>query len=69
MTACPRLNSWIRGCRFEPRYDEGEPLDGRVNVNGRPTEDVVRIIKSTKPKTYVRDVCTTCGRTIEREGN
>lgn len=62
---CPR--KWIRGCRFEPRYDLGSPRIANLSA-GRMTESsFVAVIEASKPKTYVRDVCTTCGRTIERE--
>lgn len=61
---CPRRDRWIRGCRFEPRYDLGEP---RVTkVQGLPG-GTAKIIEASKPRTYVRDVCVTCGRTVERK--
>jgi len=31
------------------------------------SDTVVRFLEATKPKTYVCDVCVTCGSTIERE--
>lgn len=63
LPACPRRDRWIRGCRFEPRYDEGESTMGGKGSAGR----VLELVEASKPKTYVRDVCVTCGRTIERE--
>lgn len=61
---CPRRDRWIRGCRFEPRYDIGKTsCDLNLEGNGRMVQ---KVIEATKPVTYVRDVCVTCGRTIER---
>jgi hypothetical protein len=61
---CPRTIFGRPACRFRPRYDK-IPVgaftampEGRVLFNGF---DKVEII-------YVRDVCTRCGKTIEREG-
>jgi len=68
MTECPRRDAWLRGCRFEPRYDEN--VNNRFSVdrfNGTP-DQFIRIIQASKPREYVRDVCVTCGRTVEREG-
>jgi hypothetical protein len=76
---CPRAGKLFRGCRFEGRYDT--PLLSRFDetfgmftrmttepVPGEPTK--VRIVQPEPPKkTYVRDVCVTCGRTIERQGD
>ena len=55
---CPRFNAWIRGCKFEARYDERFP-DGLRSVKGDAD--------AFKLRTYVRDVCIHCGRTIERQ--
>lgn len=60
---CPRFNKWIRGCKFEARYDEGAPA---VNDATGFSDGVVRVIRASKSVTYVRDVCVRCGRTIER---
>lgn len=66
MTDCPRRNAWFRGCRFEPRYDEG-PQAIPVTSDGFSSDEISQIIRAGKPRTYVRDVCITCGRTVERE--
>lgn len=62
---CPRVGKWLRGCRFEPRYDLGEPAPyefGKGNLYA-----IAEVLEATKPRTYVRDVCTTCGKTIVRQ--
>ncbi len=64
MTDCPRRHAWFRGCMFEPRYDVGEPCV--KNVQCFLPSSAARIIEASSPKTYVRDVCVTCGRTVER---
>lgn len=61
---CPRRGKWIAGCRFEPRFDTGAPTTTRITNSS--SDDAATIIESSKPRTYVRDVCVTCGRTIER---
>jgi len=61
---CPRLGMLFGGCKFSPRYDVGAPkIDGDLRGNAG---DVVALVETSKPKTYVRDVCETCGKTIER---
>jgi hypothetical protein len=62
---CPRRDRWFRGCRFEPRYDLGGQSRS-IQVNAITVDEMVALIDATKPKTYVRDVCVTCGRTVER---
>ena len=76
MNTCARFGKWIGGCRFEPRFDTKntgsvfESVFGSdatwktVSVgDGKFMREPV-VPKSTK--TYVRDVCTRCGRTVER---
>ena len=49
--------------KFAPRYSE-VPLEG-VTFNGRmSSEDVIR---STRLKEYICDVCEWCGKTIKKE--
>lgn len=62
MSDCPRINAW-RGCKFEPRYDLGRcDLSGFSSVTNPSSANLERF----RQKTYVRDVCVRCGRTIER---
>jgi len=59
---CP--NSWFGSHKFEPRYDLSPAnfsgLVGQFNASPAGMEKM-------RTKTYVRDVCTKCGKTIERE--
>lgn len=61
MIDCPRVGKWIGGCNFEARHD-------KIPVK---TEDSFWIIGTDRlnalaKRIYVRDVCTRCGKTIER---
>jgi hypothetical protein len=64
MTDCPRRDKWIRPCRFEERYDVGP-------VEFPPDVDKIKIsvlgLDAFRRKTYVGDVCTTCGRIAHLE--
>lgn len=63
MTSCPRLGKLIGGCKFRPRYDLGAPdIDG-VKVRGT---DLSAFLDGMKPKTYIHDICETCGTTVRR---
>ncbi len=59
MGDCPRLGRWIGGCRFRPRYD--------VVGGDRETEfvqialGVMQAQTRQLRKTYLGDVCETCG--------
>lgn len=59
---CPHFGKWIGGCRFEPRYDETARAGRGVDYEG-PVGSLRRLMML---ETYVRDVCTKCGRTVER---
>ena len=63
--------NWLRGCRWEARYDETPP--SLVEALGTRCEgfkatglDIASVIQATTPKTYLRDICTRCGATKER---
>ena len=62
MADCPRAGEW-HGCKFEPRYDIGPPAG---HFKTESADNLPAVIAACKPKTYVRDVCVRCGRTIER---
>lgn len=64
---CQRAGKWFRGCRFEPRYDLGPGVVSDRAVSEAWPSDLPNLHRATKPKTYVRDVCVNCGRTIERQ--
>lgn len=73
MTECPRFGKWFRACRFEARYDEVKQrrelgfgsdwfwetitIDGKQKLTSKHPTDT---------KTYVRDVCVRCGKTVAR---
>lgn len=63
---CPRLGRLVRGCNFEPRYDELAP-DLKLmaeTLHGVKMSDAC--FKALRQKIYVKDVCTSCGSTMER---
>jgi hypothetical protein len=60
---CTRRGKWIRGFRYEARYDEAAGNSGHTEGDRAFT---IAVIQAAKVRTYVRDVCRTCGRTIER---
>jgi hypothetical protein len=58
---CPLVNRWFGHCQYEPRYDF--VLQGNIKMDvGTP-----EMVEATKNRIYVRDVCTRCGRWIERK--
>jgi hypothetical protein len=61
---CSRLGRPFKGCKFEARYDS-EPSNGAglTSVKGFNPERIERLLIK---RTYVRDVCVTCGKVIER---
>lgn len=64
MTRCSRFGKLIGGCKFAPRYDLSRPaLDGDFKGTAG---GIVSALEASKAKTYVRDVCERCGKTIER---
>lgn len=54
-----------RGCKFSPRYDEVIPKMEWSAENAN-SGDLPLIVEALKNRTYVRDVCERCGRTVER---
>lgn len=64
---CPRFGKMVRSCKFEPRYDEGVPTAAQPTSYHGPAGGVARMLEASKPRTYVRDVCVRCGKTIERQ--
>jgi hypothetical protein len=66
---CARAGRWIGRCNFEARYDEtpAEHVSEVVAEINRASDEAVReIIRGNISRIYVRDVCVTCGKTIER---
>lgn len=59
MTDCPRFNKWIRGCKFEPRYDQGPAdLTRFESLKGAGAG----FMETLRQKTYRNDVCIRCGK-------
>lgn len=61
---CPRKDKWIRGCKFEPRYNLGPSTfdpDGNLTTTANA---VVMIAEKYREKTYIYDVCIRCGRMV-----
>lgn len=59
-TECSRKGKWFGGCNFQARFDAAFPERGfKIDTfNG--------VVDDLKDKKYVRDICTTCGKAIER---
>ena len=66
MSDCLRFGKFWNGCRYEARYDIGKPTWVPEEVSGTAA-GVAVVMESSRPKTYVRDVCIRCGRTVERK--
>lgn len=64
---CPRAGRLFGGCKFNPRYDVGTPADNAAwgTMEGA-AGGIALLMEAAKPKTYVRDVCERCGKTVER---
>lgn len=64
---CPRLGRFFRGCRFVARYDTSGPTSELRNALslqwGMSERDKDRLVET---ETYVHDICTTCGRVVDR---
>lgn len=65
MTDCPRVGKLFGGCKFSPRYDtvSATAPDGDVafwSPGQRPPKP------TPARKTYLCDVCSTCGKTLFR---
>lgn len=61
MEYCPI--GWKRPHEFEPRYDESP---SNYNFKNLYYSDVAEVRSLMVLRTYVRDVCVRCGKTIER---
>jgi len=61
MSDCPRFGKWIGGCQFEARYD----LSAVELPACHEVKMTLTMAEKFRSKTYVRDVCIRCGKTIE----
>ncbi len=66
MSDCPRFGKFWNGCRFQARFDESEPTLEITQYRGSMVS-YIEALKASKKRTYVRDVCIRCGRTVERK--
>ncbi len=65
---CERKGKWFGACNFEPRYDHEPPKRLRFDYDELVfSEEAADIIKQYTKRTYVHEICTTCGKIIERE--
>lgn len=73
MTDCPRFGKLFGGCKFESRYDasaHGPEADAiaaaleRIVFGSDQTEALAQL--RSDDKTYIRDICIRCGKTVER---
>lgn len=62
MSECDARYAMFPRCKFEPRYDFGVPDLTRFKTIPNPA-----FIEALKPKTYLKDVCIRCGKTVKRE--
>lgn len=64
MSECARKGKWFGGCKFEARYDlSPADLSWFKTLSGGSAE----FYEKLRSKTYVKDVCTTCGKTVMRD--
>jgi hypothetical protein len=70
---CPRgERGLLSRCSFEPRYDIGpssiaERMESMKFSGIGAGRRMKAIIEASSPKTYVRDICVTCGKVVERQ--
>lgn len=77
--ACPRKDKWFSGCRFCPRYDDGDegtPLSPEAiqavkcitdsMIYGDDKVKALQAARGSGKRSYVGDICTRCGRWIKR---
>lgn len=71
MVDCPHLGKW-RGCAFQPRYDEESPQPEVIRElpslgDSAVLDDTnIEALEMLRARIYVRDICTRCGKTVER---
>ena len=62
---CPQFGKVFGGCHFEARYDHS-PADLGFGEIKTSAQAAIMFAETMRAKTYVKDVCTRCGRTVER---
>lgn len=63
--SCERKGKWFGGCKFEPRFDLSAPDLSRFS--SFKTSEPEEVLEKMRKRTYVKDVCTTCGKSILRD--
>lgn len=63
MSECERAGKWIGGCRFEARYELSAP---GLKIESYEGPRLVDVIEASRAKTYVHDICTRCGKVVQR---
>jgi hypothetical protein len=67
MNDCPRFGKLFNGCKFEARFDDGVPDQGkRGTIQGSDAECIAAFFHGIRSKTYVHDICIRCGKTVKR---
>lgn len=69
MNDCPRLNKWIRGCKFEPRYVLLPPTEETMEVAERHHNYDAGDLKVCPIAVHTHDICVRCGKTVKRNAN
>lgn len=66
MTDCPRAGK-LFGCKFTSRFDIAPPNAEQLReLRGDLLAPLFDDIEAATAKTYIRDVCQRCGKTVER---
>lgn len=65
-TKCTGIVGRLFGHNFEARYSYGAATTMVDEFEGNASA-VIAVIEASKPETYVHDVCTRCGATIEKK--
>lgn len=52
------------GHKFEARYSLGLAMD--MNTKGTSISEVIRLLDSSRARTYEGDVCTRCGMVVNK---
>lgn len=64
---CSRIGALWRSCKFEPRYDTYEPSQAlEAQMSRAWTVSDLDKERLQRQKIYVQDVCSVCGRVIQR---
>lgn len=67
---CERVGKWF-GCQFQARYNYGAPVVAAIQAMPALQSFIltltdVRALETLRSRTYIRDICIRCGKTVER---